>query len=71
MVKKKLLSEINNIKKTIKEYEDEFKYKLYCNRKMASKINIQFEEIQRLVGKLKFKNKVHTFKFLYLCDYFF
>jgi len=57
------LSEINKIEKTIKEYKEEFKYKLYGNRKMASKINIQFEEIRRLEGELKFeiistKNKI-------------
>jgi len=46
------LSEINNIDKTKKEYEDEFKYKLYSNIKLASKINIQFEEIQRLISEL-------------------
>jgi len=61
LARKKLLIEINNIEKTIKEYEDKFKYKLYCNRKMVSKINIQFEEIQKLVGELKFE-KVHRFK---------
>jgi len=44
------LREINNIDKTKKEYEDEFMYKLYNNRKLASNINIQFEEIQRLIG---------------------
>ena len=48
------MSEINKIEKTIKEYKDEFIYKLYGNRKMVSKINIQFDEIQRLEGELKF-----------------
>ena len=54
LIKKKLLSEINNIDKTKKECEDEFKYKLNNNRKIASKINIQFDEIQKLMGELKF-----------------
>ncbi|XP_050056795.1 uncharacterized protein LOC114120697 isoform X2 [Aphis gossypii] len=51
LIKKKLLKEINNIDKPKKEYEDEFMYKLYNNRKLASTINIQFEEIQRLIAE--------------------
>lgn len=64
--KKKLMSEISHIDKTEKEYEDELKDKLYSNRKIASTISIQFEEIQRLMGELKFeKNTKSDFK-LYL-----
>jgi len=49
---KKLKSEVYNIDKTKKEHKDELKDKLYKNKRMVSKINIQFEEIQRLMGEL-------------------
>ncbi|KAE9534333.1 hypothetical protein AGLY_008423 [Aphis glycines] len=51
LIKKNLLKEINNIDKPKKKYEDEFMYKLYNNRKLTSNINIQFEEIQRLIAE--------------------
>jgi len=52
LFKKKLLNEINNIDKTKKEYEDKLNYNINSNRKLATKINIQFEEIQKLTGEL-------------------
>ncbi|XP_025206293.1 uncharacterized protein PF07_0086-like [Melanaphis sacchari] len=48
---KKLKNEINKIDKTKKEYEDELKDTLNKNRIITSKINYQFEEIQRLLAE--------------------
>lgn len=52
LFKIKLSSEIKNINKTKNEYENELNDMLWSNRKMVSEINIQFEKIQRLMGKL-------------------
>jgi len=46
------MNEINSFKKTNKEYENELNGALYNNRIITSKINYQFEEIQRLLGEL-------------------
>jgi len=48
------MSEIKNIDKSLKEHEDELKYNISSNRIMVSKIYIQFKEIQRLMGEVKF-----------------
>lgn len=56
------MSEYKNIGKTLKEQEYELKDELCSTRIMMSKINIQFEEIQRLMGKVNLK-KFIIFKF--------
>lgn len=54
MFNKQLNNEINNIDKPKHEYEDELNDKLHNKKRMLSKINDQFEEIQRLLGEIKF-----------------
>jgi len=52
LFKKKLMNEIKNIDKTKNKYEDELKDNYSSNRIMTSKISIQFEEIQILMGEM-------------------
>lgn len=54
LFKKKLMKEIMNFDKTKKDLEDELNIRISNNRTMVSKINIQFEEIQKLMGEVKF-----------------
>ncbi|XP_050062130.1 uncharacterized protein LOC114124751 isoform X3 [Aphis gossypii] len=51
------MNEINSFKKTKKEYENELNDALYNNRIITSKINYQFEEIQRLLAEKDDKNE--------------
>lgn len=43
-----------NFDKTKKDLEDELNIRISNNRIMESKINIQFEEIQKLMGEVTF-----------------
>jgi len=49
------MKEIMNIDKTKKELVNELNNKICIKRIMVLKINIQFEEIQKLMGEVKFK----------------
>lgn len=49
---KKLMDKKCNISKTKKEYEDELKTNKHIRSRMKSTIDTQFEEIQRILGKL-------------------
>jgi len=48
------MKEIMNFDKTKKDLEDELNIGISNNRIMVSKINIQFEEIQKLMGEVKY-----------------
>jgi len=48
------MEEIMNFDKTKKDLEDELNIRISNNRIMESKINIQFEEIQKLMGEVTF-----------------
>ncbi|KAE9534000.1 hypothetical protein AGLY_008736 [Aphis glycines] len=63
LFKKKLMNEINSFKKTKKEYENELNDALYNNRIITSKINYQFEEIQRLLGDIISRNNASISNF--------
>lgn len=66
MYKKKLTNEMYDIDKPKHEYEDELNDKLHNKKILSSKIMEQFEEIQRLLGELKFEKKYKYLKFV--CD---
>ncbi|KAE9527890.1 hypothetical protein AGLY_012714 [Aphis glycines] len=51
LLKNKLMEKIMNFDKTKKDLEDELNIRISNNRIMESKINIQFEEIQKLMGE--------------------
>lgn len=48
------MEEIMNFDKTKKDLEDELNIRISNNRIMESKINVQFEEIQKLMGEVNF-----------------
>lgn len=48
------MKEIMNFDKTKKDLEDELNIGISNNRIMVLKINIQFEEIQKLMGEVKY-----------------
>lgn len=58
LCKKKSISEIKNTGKSLIEHEDELRDNICSNIIMVSKINIQFNKIQRLIGEEKLSNTI-------------
>lgn len=54
----KLVNEKKNFGKSKENYIDELNDKLKKKNEILSKINIQYEKIQRLMGELKFEKKI-------------
>lgn len=72
MYNEKLVNEKKKFGKSQENYKDELNDKLKKKNEILSKINIQYEKIQRLMGELKFEKKKQGFEVMYynVCDIF-